>query len=74
MDINELVNIIKRQTNYSNEIAEEKLKNHNYDLENVIREYMCSDNKISEKKSSSSTTQERYKIIRELMDTMDSKK
>ena len=43
-----MAEIIKRQTNYSNEEIEEKLKLHNNNVEAIILEYVSS---TSEKKS-----------------------
>lgn len=67
-----MAEIIKRQTNYSNEEIEEKLKLHNNNVEAIILEYVSS---TSEKKSTNnmeireiSTNQKIFKAIRETFD------
>ena len=65
--INDTIQIIMRQTNYSEEIAKEKLQEFNYDHVAVIRAYFG----ISEKKQSpiKSVNQEIYKQLRYKLDS-----
>lgn len=65
-DITELVDIIKRQTDYNDTKAEEKLIEFDLSLERVVRDYMG----IKEKDpvADKSPNQERYKMIRIAMD------
>ena len=65
MDNKDCINIIKRQTNYSEEIIIEKLKKHNNNIEDIIREY----NGIvkQDKNENQSTNQLIFKGIREFM-------
>lgn len=65
MDNKDYINIIKRQTNYSEEIIIEKLKKHNNNIEDIIREY----NGIvkQDKNENQSTNQLIFKGIREFM-------
>lgn len=63
-----LVDIIMRQTNYTKEIAAEKLVQHKHDILSIIREYMSSQKKeIEEKTKSKSTSQLIYGEIRNMM-------
>ena len=39
-DLTELVDIVKRQTDYNNKTAEEKLLEFDLNLEKVVRDYM----------------------------------
>jgi hypothetical protein len=57
--------IIMRQTDYDEETAKQKLEEHNNDIKNVVREFLC----IGIKKESSKKTvqQELYKQIREFI-------
>jgi len=72
LDISEVINIIKRQTDYTDEIAEEKLLKFEYDVENVLRDYMGI--KPKPKVIEKSANQERYRMIRESMDIINTKK
>jgi hypothetical protein len=65
-DLTELVDIVKRQTDYNNKKAEEKLLEFDLNLEKVVREYMG----IKERKQviDKSPNQERYRMIRTAMD------
>ena len=65
-EISEKVQLIIRQTNYSEEETREKLKQHNYDHLAVIRSYFG----IAEKKALPVTTinQEIYKQLRYRLD------
>jgi len=69
MDDEEQINMIMRQTDYTKEISEEKLKEHNNDIMSVMREYM-GPSKISSKPASSkfSVNQQIFKEIRGMMD------
>lgn len=80
MEASELKEVIKRQTDYSDECIEEKLKEYDNDVVNIIREYLNKDKKADTKndneKSSKndnekSSNQERYKMIRDLMDGIE---
>jgi hypothetical protein len=62
---NPLIIVIMRQTDYSKEVAIEKLKHHNNDILSVIREYM--NPPIAEVKETKSTSQLIYGEIRSLM-------
>ena len=69
MDDDEQINMIMRQTDYTKEISEQKLKEHNNDIMSVMREYM-GPSKISSKPASSkfSVNQQIFKEIRGMMD------
>jgi NACalpha-BTF3-like transcription factor len=62
---NPLINVIMRQTDYSKELAIEKLNQHNNDVLSIIREYM--NPPIPEVKENKSTSQMIYGEIRSLM-------
>ena len=62
---NPLIIVIMRQTDYSKEVAIEKLKQHDNDILSVIREYM--NPPIPEVKEMKSTSQLIYGEIRSLM-------
>mgnify|MGYP001288238315 CR=1 FL=1 len=51
INTDELVNTITSQTDYTKEIALEKLKEFNYDMMKVIRDYLGTNNKTSKSKS-----------------------
>tara|TARA_Y100000591_G_C21725343_1_gene641085 strand:+ start:692 stop:928 length:237 start_codon:yes stop_codon:yes gene_type:complete len=51
INIDELVATITSQTDYTTEIALEKLKEFNYDMMKVIRDYLGTNNKTSKSKS-----------------------
>ena len=69
MDDDEQINMIMRQTDYTKEISEKKLKEHNNDIMSVMREYM-GPSKIGSKPASSkfSVNQQIFKEIRGMMD------
>ena len=69
MDYDEQINMIMRQTDYTKEISEQKLKEHNNDIMSVMREYM-GPSKIGSKPASSkfSVNQQIFKEIRGMMD------
>jgi hypothetical protein len=69
MDDDEQINMIMRQTDYTKEISEQKLREHNNDIMSVIREYM-GPSKIGSKPASSkfSVNQQIFKEIRGMMD------
>jgi hypothetical protein len=65
-EINRKIEIIKRQTDYSEEIAINKLRENNFDEINVIKQYFgIVDNK---NKNIKSVNQEIYKQIRTHLD------
>lgn len=64
--INELCNIIMRQTNYTMDECKEKLKLHNYDIIKVINEYMGIEKKNIQKKKT--TNQMIYSEFRYFLD------
>lgn len=66
ININESIQIILRQTNYTEEEANEKLKEYNYNYTNVIKSYLG----ITEKKALpiKSVNQEIYKQMRFKLD------
>jgi len=69
MDENEEINIIMRQTDYTKEKSEEKLKQHNNNVMDVIREYMLPFNNVKRAVSSKfSVNQQVFKEIRYMMD------
>ena len=72
LDVSEVINIIKRQTDYTDKVVEEKLIEFEYDVENIIRDYMGIRPKVLPREKSAN--QERYKMIRESMDTITTKK
>ena len=59
---------IMRQTDYSKETAEQKLKEHNNDVVNVIREYMGPAKPNNYCATKLSVNQQIYKEIRGMMD------
>ena len=63
-----LVELIMRQTNYDKDVAEQKLKDHNNDYMQVIREYMTPLNKKPACTTRLSVNQQIYKEIRGMMD------
>jgi len=65
MNVDEQVEIIKRQTNYTETEANEKLIAFEFDIEKIIRDYMGIKEPLEKLKSSN---QERYKMIRESLD------
>ena len=69
MDNKDYINIIKRQTNYSEEIIIEKLKKHNNNIEDIIREYngIVKQDKNENQSTNQSTNQLIFKGIREFM-------
>jgi hypothetical protein len=63
-----LIELIMRQTNYDKDVAEQKLKDHNNDYMQVIREYMAPVNKKPVCTTRLSVNQQIYKEIRGMMD------
>ena len=64
-----LTALILRQTDYTETQANEKLKEHHYDVNAVIREYLSpGPNKVQVSIPTVSTNQQIYKQIRGLMD------
>ena len=66
-EINNKIQVILRQTNYSEEEAREKLKEHNYDHLKVIKGYLG----LTEKKApiKKSMNQEIYRQLRHKLDS-----
>ena len=64
-NMNDNINIVKRQTNYNEEEIIEKLKQHNNDIEKIVREYHGILETKPEKETS--TNQKIFKSIREFM-------
>lgn len=67
-EINNQIQVILRQTNYSEEEAREKLKKHNYDHLKVIKSYLG----LTEKKApmeKKSLNQEIYRQLRHKLDS-----
>ena len=65
--------IITRQTDYDNETAMNKLKEYNYDVLKIIREYMGSDNEQNTQEPVKSVNQQTFREIRSLMDNAASR-
>ena len=65
------IEIIMRQTNYSKEEAEEKLKKHNNDVMETIEEYINYDSSQNVNVKTT-TNQQIYKEIRELLSHQNS--
>lgn len=65
--IKTLIPVILRQTDYTEEIARNKLEEHNYDLKQILYEWMDiplkKDDVICE-----TSNQERYRLIRNVLD------
>ena len=72
IDVTELINVIKRQTDYDDKKAQDKLLEFDLNVENVVRDYMGLLNIKKETKIKSSN-QERYRMIRQAMDAIDKK-
>lgn len=70
LDLEEKVNIILRQTNYTYEEAQDQLKENENDYIKVIKKYIgINDKKIIDTRKSNSLNQEIYKQLREKMNT-----
>ena len=69
--LNNLKDIVMRQTDYSEEQALEKLKEHNNDIMTIVREFMGISTKTTKdtKNNNTSVNQQIYGEIRNLMDT-----
>lgn len=70
--LNNLMNVVMRQTNYDEETAKEKLIEHDLDVMKIIREYMnvSNSNTINTAKS---TNQKMYGEFRKFLDDASSK-
>ena len=71
--INRLKDIVKRQTDYDDETAVQKLKEHDNNIINIVREYMKqnatkSNNTDCDVKKNKTTNQKIFTEIRKLMD------
>ena len=62
-----LVPVVIRQTDYTEEVAREKLLKHKFDLKKVLFEWMGVDLK-KEEENCVTGSQERYRVIRSTMD------
>ena len=62
-----LIPVVLRQTDYTEEQAREKLEEHTFDLKKVLYEWMGVDIKKEEVQCSTGS-QERYRVIRQTMD------
>jgi hypothetical protein len=65
--LNNLIPVVLRQTDYTEEQAKNKLEEHNFDLKKVLYEWMGVDIK-KEEVHCSTGSQERYRVIRQTMD------
>ena len=65
--IKTLVPVVMRQTDYTEEVAAEKLEEHGYDLKKVLYEWMGVPIEKDEKPCETSN-QERYRLIRNTLD------
>lgn len=66
-----LIAIIKRQTDYTEDVIIGKLKEHNNDIEKIILEYNNVDNGVDNfGDNNSSTNQKIFKAIRENFDNI----
>jgi len=68
-EINNKIQIILRQTDYTEEIAKNKLTEHNYNEISVIKEYFGINKKTQTQSQIKSVNQEIYKQIRSHLDT-----
>ena len=68
-DKTEIINIIKRQTDYNEETIIKKLEEHNNNIENILYEFNGINIKEKEEKQNSklSTNQKIFKSIRDLL-------
>ena len=62
-----LIPVVMRQTDYTEEMAEAKLEEHNFDLKKVLYEWMGVPIKKDDKPCETSN-QERYRLIRNTLD------
>jgi len=69
MDENEKIQIVIRQTNYSEEEVREKLKEYSNDYIRIIKDYIGAPEKTPKAKTSVSINQEIYKQIRYRLDS-----
>ena len=67
MDENEKVEIIRRQTDMSEEEIKEELEKNDGNIETVIKNYICP-GKEKKKEPTISKNQLKYKLIRTMMD------
>lgn len=65
--LNNLIPVVLRQTDYTEEEAKNKLEEHNFDLKKVLYEWMGVEIKKEEVQCSTGS-QERYRVIRQTMD------
>ena len=69
MEDHEKVDVIKRQTDYSEETIKEKLLIYDGNIEKVIRDYIQPEKKEEIANKRITKNQTRYKEIRNMMDT-----
>ena len=69
-DIQERLEILKRQTSYSHDEALEALKKHNYDTMSCIREYLEIPAKKKEDPKKMSVNQQIYRELRNQLGTV----
>ena len=67
MDENEKVEIIRRQTDMSDEEIKQELEKNDGNIETVIKNYICPE-KEKKKEQTISKNQLKYKLIRTMMD------
>ena len=71
-DVNDLVDIVMRQTDYSKEISLQKLQENNYEPMRVIREYITNGVTVKVKtKEKLTTNQQVYKEMRKMLDDVE---
>ena len=70
-EIKKRVEIVKRQTNYDEEVANQKLKKHNYDTMACIKEYLGIEMKREHYSKVMSTNQRIYQQLRQQMGIVD---
>ena len=74
-DISEMCDLISRQTDYNQEEIERKLKEHNYEAMNVIKEYITGNKKTTQKThcNSNDIQQEIYRQLRSKLEISTTK-
>ena len=70
-EIKKRVEIVMRQTNYEEEVANQKLKKHNYDTMACIKEYLGIEMKREHYAKVMSTNQRIYQQLRQQMGIVD---
>lgn len=67
-----LIPVVLRQTDYTEEVARKKLEEHTFDLKKVLYEWMGVDIEKQEVQRNTGS-QERYRVIRQTMDEASKK-